>query len=245
MSELVRSILHNRLVASARLPSLAGEGLTERMRSTAFALFGLTAAAGLALVALFAQPGGSLLEPAPLPAEATSRESVGATRRVVLTAHPAPASARRARWLSGDRRASASPTTGAVAGAPAGPRNGNGDSSGGSVSSPVAVPAAPAGDHAPGGQGAAPQGGAPEPDPAPGAQVPVPAPVPSSSASPAPAPVAAPPPAAPPPAPVTASVPPPSPAPGNSSSAAAAEHAAERGVEASAASGGSAKGLDR
>jgi hypothetical protein len=37
------------------------------MRSTTFALLGLTAAAGLTLVALFAQPGGPLLSPAPLP----------------------------------------------------------------------------------------------------------------------------------------------------------------------------------
>jgi hypothetical protein len=49
------------------LTSLAGRGLTERIRATGFALLGLTAAGGLALVAIFAQPGWPLLEQAPLP----------------------------------------------------------------------------------------------------------------------------------------------------------------------------------
>lgn len=51
------------------LPSVAGTGLTERIRSTTFALLGLAAAVGLGLVALFAQPGFPLLSPAPLPNE--------------------------------------------------------------------------------------------------------------------------------------------------------------------------------
>lgn len=51
----------------SRLPSLAGRGLPERMRSTVVAFMGLTAAAGLALVAIFAQMGFPLLSPAPLP----------------------------------------------------------------------------------------------------------------------------------------------------------------------------------
>lgn len=50
-----------------RLPSLVGRGLPERMRSTVVAFMGLTAAAGLALVAIFAQLGFPLLSPAPLP----------------------------------------------------------------------------------------------------------------------------------------------------------------------------------
>jgi hypothetical protein len=65
MHEVVRANFHTRL----RLPSLAGNGLPERMRSTAFAFLGLTAAAGLALVAIFAQLGFPLLSPAPLPSE--------------------------------------------------------------------------------------------------------------------------------------------------------------------------------
>src|SRR5215218_7784401 len=49
-----------------RRPSLAGTGLAERMRSTAFALLGLTAAAGLALVAIFSQVGWSDLATGPV-----------------------------------------------------------------------------------------------------------------------------------------------------------------------------------
>lgn len=56
-------------MSSLRLPSLAGSGLPERMRSTAFAFLGLTAAAGLAFVAIFAQLGFPLLSPAPLPTD--------------------------------------------------------------------------------------------------------------------------------------------------------------------------------
>ena len=67
MHELVHSSLHSKLLSQFRLPSFAGEGLPERMRSISFALLGLTAAAGLALVAIFAQPGFNLISPAPLP----------------------------------------------------------------------------------------------------------------------------------------------------------------------------------
>ncbi len=52
---------------AVRRPSLAGDGLPERMRSTVVAFLGLTAAAGLALVAIFAQLGFPVLSPAPLP----------------------------------------------------------------------------------------------------------------------------------------------------------------------------------
>jgi len=63
----VRSLLSSKLIRSIRRPSLAGHGLPERMRSTAFAFLGLTAAAGLALVAIFAQLSFPLLSPSPLP----------------------------------------------------------------------------------------------------------------------------------------------------------------------------------
>jgi hypothetical protein len=49
------------------LPSLVGTGWIERMRSTSFALLGLTAAAGLGMVAIVSQLGFHLLAPAPLP----------------------------------------------------------------------------------------------------------------------------------------------------------------------------------
>jgi hypothetical protein len=52
------------------------------MRATGFALLGLTAAAGLALVAVFAQLGFPLLEPAPLPNGPAAGESVAGAERV-------------------------------------------------------------------------------------------------------------------------------------------------------------------
>src|SRR3954453_23350025 len=84
MHELVHSSLHSRLLAWLRLPSFAGDGLPERMRSTTFALLGLTAAGGLALVAIFAQPSFTLLTPAPLPAEPSMNESVAGAEKVPL-----------------------------------------------------------------------------------------------------------------------------------------------------------------
>src|SRR5215213_5828438 len=69
MHELVLSTLQTRLLGRMRRFSFAGDGLPERMRSTAFAFLGLTAAAGLALVAIFAQLSFPLLSPAPLPSE--------------------------------------------------------------------------------------------------------------------------------------------------------------------------------
>src|SRR3954447_7265800 len=84
MHDLVRSISHSRLLAWLRLPSFAGDGLPERMRSTTFALLGLTAAGGLALVAIFAQPSFTLLTPAPLPAEPSLSESIAKAQKVTL-----------------------------------------------------------------------------------------------------------------------------------------------------------------
>jgi hypothetical protein len=68
MHEVVHSKLHIRRLKSLRRPSFAGNGLPERMRSTAFAFLGLTAALGLALVAIFAQLSFPVLSPAPPPA---------------------------------------------------------------------------------------------------------------------------------------------------------------------------------
>ena len=69
-----------------RLTSLAGTGLPERMRSTTFAVLGLVAAAGLALVAMFALPGWPLLSPAPLPS-GPARDTVG---EAVALSQPSP-----------------------------------------------------------------------------------------------------------------------------------------------------------
>ncbi len=68
MHEEVHSNLHTRRLKSLRRLSFAGSGLPERMRSTAFAFLGLTAALGLALVAIFAQLSFPVLSPAPPPA---------------------------------------------------------------------------------------------------------------------------------------------------------------------------------
>lgn len=54
------------------------------MRSTAFAFLGLTAAAGLALVAFFAQLGFPLLSPAPMPSD-PSRANAVAEAQIVAT----------------------------------------------------------------------------------------------------------------------------------------------------------------
>jgi hypothetical protein len=78
----VRSNLRDKLPQSIRRPSLAGDGLPERMRSTAFAFLGLTAAAGLALVAIFAQLGFPLLSPSPLPSGPAEPSSISQAVRV-------------------------------------------------------------------------------------------------------------------------------------------------------------------
>jgi hypothetical protein len=77
IQEEVRPTFDSKPRPSSWLPSFAGHGLPERMRTTIFAFMGLTAAAGLALVAIFAQLGFPLLSPAPLPAPSSERSAVG------------------------------------------------------------------------------------------------------------------------------------------------------------------------
>ena len=81
-AEVVLSRLHTRLKRSFWLPSFAGKGWPERMRSTAFLFFGLTAAAGLALVAIFAQLNFPLLSPVPVGGGPS--QSGGVARAVAL-----------------------------------------------------------------------------------------------------------------------------------------------------------------
>jgi hypothetical protein len=227
MNELVRSILNSRPRPSIRISSFAGHGLTERMRSTAFALLGLTAAAGLALVALFAQPGFPLLEPAPLPEEPPPRQSIAEARRVTTFRAQAVPVAPRA-------RSTAAGETG-----PDQPDQRRPSGSGGGAGPPAPVPAAaptptpaPAPAAAPGpssggGKGAEGDGGGSSPPPASGAE-------PPAAATATSTPVASPAPVPPPPATTSSPPVPPTPTgPGNSSSTAAAEHASERGTEAS------------
>lgn len=81
----VRSPFHTRPRSFLRLSSFAGQGLPERMRSTAFAFLGLTAAAGLALVAFFAQLGFPLLSPAPMPSDPSRANAVAEAKAVATS----------------------------------------------------------------------------------------------------------------------------------------------------------------
>ncbi|HEX3042358.1 MAG TPA: hypothetical protein VHP56_09765 [Solirubrobacterales bacterium] len=82
MHDLVLSNFHIRRPKSLRRPSFAGNGLPERMRSTAFAFLGLTAALGLALVAIFAQLSFPVLAPAPPPAGPAGESGVSTSLAV-------------------------------------------------------------------------------------------------------------------------------------------------------------------
>jgi|GEM_PF-842949 len=175
MHELVRPDFHSKPSLSPRLPSFAGRGLPERMRTTVFAFLGLTAAAGLALVALFAQLGFPLLSPTPLPSGPEERNAV-------------------AEAVSLDRGAGAigvAPARGAVA-APRASRGGGlsgsdrrGDDKAAVDSSPAPVSAAE--------PGTGPGGAEPAETPSPTA-TPAPSPTsseaPASTVEPAPAPAA-------------------------------------------------------
>jgi hypothetical protein len=227
MHEPVHSIFHSKLLSALRLPSFAGEGLPERMRSISFALLGLTAAAGLALVAIFAQPGFTLLSPAPLPDRPSAGQSIAKAKKLTLVHRPVALLAAqpvRSQEIADPPSPGASPTTAGGEDAPTpgavdvpastgAPEPSSGNSGGGN------------GDGSGGGPGSAPAA-APEPVAA-SPSAPVSSPAPKSAA---PAPEA------------TASTPDPepAPAPGNSASAAAAEHASERGIEASAGSSSTA-----
>ena len=236
MHELVHSVFHSKLLSALRLPSFAGEGLPERMRSISFALLGLTAAAGLALVAIFAQPGFTLISPAPLPDRPSAGQAVAEAKKLTLVHRPAavnaaqPAPAEPVRAGATDR----SPVSGPAA-APAG--------DGGDAAPPAAVDApAPGGAPVPSGGNSG--GGGNETGTGGGSgSAPAAAPEPATASPPTPASPPAPQATAPAPE-VTTSVPKPepAPAPGNSASATAAEHASDRGVEASASSSPTADG---
>jgi len=212
MHEVVRSSFHTRLLGSLRRPTFAGSGLPERMRSTAFAFLGLTAAAGLALVAIFAQLSFPLLSPAPMPSGPAEGNSI--SKAVALDhspgafdrANPGVASSgeRDAGGGSGSGGQAAEPTAAAPPSSTA-TQPGGGTSGGEAVETPSSGPAP-----------ASPPASEPAPTPAA-------APDPAPAAKPAPTPAR-------PAAPTTPS------APGNSQSSAAASHASERGVEASSKS---------
>lgn len=214
MHELVPSSLQTKIFGPLRRVSFAGDGLPERMRSTAFAFLGLTAAAGLALVAIFAQLSFPLLSPAPLPSEPTEGSAVA--KAVALDHGPgsfgdATPGATRSRMGtvgseggSGADGRGADPSAEPDAVAPAAPtaaEPGGGTSGGEAVETTTSSPAPTPPPTSQPAQG----GGAPDPAP----------PAKTTPVSPRPA------------------APTPAPTPGNSQSSAAASHASERGFEAS------------
>jgi hypothetical protein len=170
--------------------SLAGDGLLERMRSTAFALLGITAALALGLVALAAQQGWPDLPFSPLPGPTAKQ---GEVHGALVAAPPGDAGV-----------GSAQPPARAPTAAAAAPTNGGGTDKGGlSGSHQLEVPVAdegPAAD-APSGQDAAPPSSQVE---APPGAPPAAAPAPTPESSPAPAAPAVSPPSKPEPVAVSA-----------------------------------------
>jgi outer membrane biosynthesis protein TonB len=203
MHEVVSSNLHSKLF---------GKGLPEQMRSTAFVFLGLTAAAALTLVAIFAQLGFPLLSPVPLPtgpAEkgrigdgvALAGERVGSLRRAVATPAVSEPVARGPEERSEAGEAVVPPASGGGAG----DRH-----SAGEVATPAPSPIAPP--KAP--PQPPPSADPPDQSPPAASPEPVPAPNPPPAASPAPsppppAPTPPPPAAQPPAAPVAAAASPP------------------------------------
>ena len=220
MHEEVRFDFHKR-ISSPRLTSFAGQGLPERMRSTAFAFLGLTAAAGLAFVAIFAQLSFPLLSPAPMPSDPSQANAVAQAVAVERAPRAVPAREQRAPVSPSrlDREAHLAPdlTKPNAVETPAPALSSDPAPDGGGVNVEQTVPPNP------------------EPSPAPSTPSRSPAPRPPSPPAPTPAPAPGPVPVASPP-PETA--PPALPVgPGNSSSAAAAAHASSQGIEASSGKG--------
>jgi outer membrane biosynthesis protein TonB len=219
MHELVLTNLQTKLRGRLRRFSFAGNGLPERMRSTAFAFLGLTAASGLALVAIFAQLSFPLLSPAPLPSGPAGGSAV--SEAVALDHSQRPS-------VPAGEQAHRSGAVGTESDRGGGPGGGKDDHAVAPVAAAPTPPTAPAPDEgASGGRAVDPPGTEVAPTPAPSAP---PQPAPAAASPPAPAPVAK-----PAPTPARPAAPTPPPAPGNSQSA-AASHASERGVEASSKS---------
>lgn len=158
---------------SAKL-SVAGDGLLERMRSTAFALLGISAAMGLGLVAIIAQQDWSDAPGDSIPALYEGHRGIGDAEVV----------ARPSAEQAGPAEQSASPRT-AVAVREVAPASQPGGHD---------QPAAPvtAGSPAPSPPGASETVPQATPEQAPTEPQPAPAPAPTATAAPAPAPVAKP-----------------------------------------------------
>jgi hypothetical protein len=152
----------------AKSHSVAGDSLPERMRSTTFALLGITAAVGLGFVALIAQQGWPVLPIGPIPGVSVGHEAVGHATALASTRLPAGRAARR-----GASFAAPSPHRGAGR-----PRPARLDVSNPGVSGSHRVVRPAASQPAPEPLPASPGGPAP-------AQPPAPAPAPSPAAPPA------------------------------------------------------------
>jgi hypothetical protein len=176
MDEQVSTKIGHWLARHVNRPSLAGNGLPERVRTTTFALLGLTAAAGLGLVAIFSQQGWPLLSPSPIPSPPTAHEAI----------HPALAVADRAETGFGETTVALGPALRAPA-APSSPIQGDGSSAGLDARHPVRQGASP-------GAGGQPQEPA-SPEPAAPTPAPTAPPAPSAEQAPSSTPVSTPAPA--------------------------------------------------
>lgn len=146
------SVLHERAqqrLPGADRPSVLGHGMLERARATSLALLGLTAAVGLAIVALALNQGWPLIADSSIPRVPPPRQAVGAASIVAgaeATGANPPFSGRAARQSGGTARsasgrsvggspAAVPPTTGSaelVIAPPAPPKPAGGPSHGGS-----------------------------------------------------------------------------------------------------------------
>jgi hypothetical protein len=175
-AEVVLSRFHTRLRRSRWLPSFAGKGWPERMRSTAFLFFGMTAAAGLALVAIFAQLNFPSLSPVPVGSGPS--QSGGVARAVALDREGALALAPARRSPLASTARGKGPAGGVTA------PNGYGGHAVGAVGGPIPIPAP---EDTGGSVGGVPPA-APPATPAPAPSPPAPSESAESAAPPAPAP---------------------------------------------------------
>jgi hypothetical protein len=159
-------------------PSFAGTGLLERMRSTTFALLGITAAMGLGLVAIVSQQGWPLLPASPLPGAPAER---GEVHDATAVAPDLPSSVAQ---LSIGKPARGSAADRVVA--PPQPRASHLSGSRQLAVAPPSPPSDPGAD-SPTGDGAAPP---PEPSEQPSSETPAAAPAPSPAPEPASIPAA-------------------------------------------------------
>jgi hypothetical protein len=172
-----------RRLRSVTKASVLGDGLLVRVRSTSLALLGLTAAVGLAMVAVALNQDWPLIAGAPIPGFADEQQAVGdATVAAEARAPSGPFAALRSTARREDSRASVHPVKNGMGGTPAQAGSPSPELEGTVVSH--STPASSPGD-GPSGDGS--PGGAP-PSPVPVTQQPATAAAPEPVSSPAAAP---------------------------------------------------------